>query len=56
MENNLILVEVRLRGEIVRGGTFRLKHRGAELPLNIIFDSPRQAADGNYYFVHCHLS
>ena len=56
LEQNLILIEVRLRGQIVRGDPFRLKHRGTDLPLHIIFDNPRQAADGNYYIVKCHLS
>ena len=56
LEQRLVLVEVRLRGQIVRGDPFRLKHRGADLPLHIIFDTPAKAADGNYYFVNCHLS
>ena len=56
LEQNLILVEVRLRGQIIRGDPFRLRHRDADLPLHIIFDFPRQAADGNYYIIKCHLS
>lgn len=56
LEQHLILVEVRLRGQIVRGAPFRLKHRDADLPLDIIFDSPHRAADGNYYLIRCHLS
>ncbi len=56
LEQRLILVEIRLRGEIVRGVPFRLKHRGADLPLHIIFDTPNKAAAGNYYFINCHLS
>lgn len=56
LEQHLILVEVRLRGQIVRGDPFRLRHRGTDLPLYIIFDTPRQAPDGHYYFINFHLS
>jgi hypothetical protein len=56
LEQHLVLVEVRLRGQIIRGDPFRLRHRGGDLPLYIIFDTPRQATDGNYYAINFHLS
>ncbi|MBN2391965.1 MAG: hypothetical protein JXR84_14650 [Anaerolineae bacterium] len=56
LESRLILIEMRLKGQIIRGDPFRLRHRGIDLPLHIIFDTPGKAADGNYYLVRCHLS